>query len=309
MFKPGQITIGADSTGKFSMPRQEDSQTRAGKHIDLPPGTSYTYPLSPSARRARAWRDIVNGAKAYRIWGKLPLAATLRSFRQTIIGPYLPLFNRSISIALMALLFGKLLDFKAGQYIPHFVVGFIVWRLLDSVIKSGCDAFGNARAVIHATDLPLSVHVYEAVWSAFIQFALNVALIVVIGLFFGVRPGWAALVAVPGLAFIGLNGLWAGLLLGSLSPSFGALRLICKRGMRIAFFATPIIWMAHQFPNREALIQLNPLFHFVELVRGPLLGNPPSLASWLFVAGITVAGWLAAFAVFSRCRGKIAYLI
>ena len=309
MFKPGQMTIGTDSTGKFSTPRQEGSQTQAGTHIELPPGTSYTYPLSPSSRRARAWRDIVNGAKTFRVWGKLPLAATLQSFRRTIIGPYLPLFTRSTSIVLMALLFGKVLDLDGGRYVPHFVVGLIVWRLLDSVIRSSCVAFRNAREVIHATDLPLSVHIYEAVWYATIQFLLNVALIGVIGLFFGVRPGWAALVAVPGLAFICLNGLWASLLLGSLAPSVTVLPQICKRVMRIAFFATPIIWMADQFPGRQTLIQFNPFFHFVELVRGPLLGNPPSLTSWLYVAGITVAGALAAFAVFSRRRGKIGYLI
>ena len=310
MFNSEQMAIRADSADKSSTRRATPSQTHDGEHLDESPGVLYTYPLSRAGRHARAWRDLVDGAGAWPVWGLLPLIATGRSFRRTIVGPYQVLLKRGFNIMVIGLFVGEVLDLKDGRYLPHLVVGVVVWTLIVSLLRSGCNTFARSRTVIHAAPLPLSVHVYERVWETLIRFLFHVGLIVVIlGLFFGVRPGWEALVAVPGVVFVCLNGLWAGLLLGSVYPSFRPLQSIMRRAMRLAMLATPIIWMPHQFPNRLDLLQINPLFHFLELVRGPLLGKLPSLTSWLYVGGITVAGWLVAFLVFSRYRGRIAYLV
>ena len=304
------MAMPAGSTDKASTRRATASQAHGGEHLDEPPDALYIYPLSPAARHARAWRDLVDGARAWRIWGVFPLIAVGTSFRRTIVGPYMMLLKRGFNLIVIGLLFGKLLDLRSGRYLPHLVVGVVVWTLISSMLRTGCSAFTGSRNVIHATTLPLSVHVYEKVWQALIHFLFHVALVVsILGLFFGVWPDLKALIAVPGLVLVYLNGLWAGLLLGSVYPSFRPLGSVVRRGMRLALLATPIIWMPHQFPNRLDLIQLNPLFHVVELVRGPLLGKLPALASWLYVGGITVAGWLVAFLVFSRCRGRIAYRV
>ena len=79
--------------------------------------------------------------------------------------------------------------------------------------------------------------------------------------------------------------------------------------MRIAFFVTPIIWMPELLPDRALLLDFNPFFHLVEIVRAPLLGRAPGLVSWLAVAGITIGGWAAAFALFRHYRRRIAYWV
>ena len=77
--------------------------------------------------------------------------------------------------------------------------------------------------------------------------------------------------------------------------------------MRISFFVTPILWMPEMLPNRAVFVDFNPFFHYLELVRAPLLGNVPQATSWFTVAGITVFGWLITLELFRRYRGRIAY--
>ena len=79
--------------------------------------------------------------------------------------------------------------------------------------------------------------------------------------------------------------------------------------VRIAFFVTPIIWMPESLPGRAVLLEFNPFFHYVELVRAPLLGQAPEFVSWLAVLGMTLGGWLVALVMFRNYRWRVAYWV
>ena len=57
------------------------------------------------------------------------------------------------------------------------------------------------------------------------------------------------------------------------------------------------------------MLDFNPFYHLVELVRAPLLGQAPGLASWLAVSGFVLGGWLVTFELFRRYRRRIAYWV
>ena len=106
---------------------------------------------------------------------------------------------------------------------------------------------------------------------------------VVVAAVFAVWPGWTGLLALPGLALLCLNGIWAGLLLGIVSARFRDVPPIITSVVRICFFVTPIIWTPELLPARTLVLDANPFFHLVEVVRAPLLGQMPGLASWIAV--------------------------
>ena len=107
-----------------------------GRSHDKPeslPVVSATYPLSRAVQRAHAWGDVARGARAYRIWGTLPLMESVDLFRRTIIGPLVPMVNRGLSFVLAGLLLGRLFD-TGDRYIPHVLVGLVTWFLIYSVV-------------------------------------------------------------------------------------------------------------------------------------------------------------------------------
>ena len=257
--------------------------------------------------------DIVQGARARYLWGMLGWQDILRRYRRSVLGPLWLTISMGMLVAMLGTLYGALLKVEIAVYVPFLALGIIVWTLISGLISDGCTAFISAESIIKQTSLPLSVHVYRRVWCNVLIFFHNAAVFVVVAGLFSIWPGWTGLLAVPGLVLQCLNGIWVGLLLGIVSARFRDVPPIMASVVRILFFVTPIIWMPELMPERALMLALvldfNPFFHFLELVRAPLLGQTPGLVSWLAASSITVGGWLLAFELLRRYRRRIAYWV
>jgi lipopolysaccharide transport system permease protein len=62
-------------------------------------------------------------------------------------------------------------------------------------------------------------------------------------------------------------------------------------------------------PERAAVLMWNPFFHFLHIVRAPLLGDFPEASSWFAVGAITLAGWAVTLFVYAKYRWRIAYWV
>jgi ABC-2 type transport system permease protein len=51
------------------------------------------------------------------------------------------------------------------------------------------------------------------------------------------------------------------------------------------------------------------VFHFVEIVRQPLIGDPIVGRYWLVVGVITVVGWTVALVALRNYRSRVAYWV
>jgi ABC-2 type transport system permease protein len=70
-----------------------------------------------------------------------------------------------------------------------------------------------------------------------------------------------------------------------------------------------VLWPLEQLGRYRWAGLFNPLYHFVEIFRAPLLGRAIAPETWMVVATITVVGWLFTFLLFSRMRNRIAYWV
>ncbi len=79
--------------------------------------------------------------------------------------------------------------------------------------------------------------------------------------------------------------------------------------LQIAFFLTPIIWKPDLLGQRAGIVDLNPFYHFVQMIRAPLLGQAPDALTWGMTLGVTAAGWFVTFLFFRRFRARISYWV
>lgn len=292
--------------------RTMNSTTRfkaGGAGANVPTATYATFPLSRAERWAQARADLVQGARAYPIWAVDVLFDMAKGFRRTIVGPYLPLLIRGVTLIVAGLLFHKLLDMRPERYFPHLIAGLVVWVMLSTIVNHSLTAFKTAREAIKQTGMPYSIHIYAAVWRAAIGFVLYLPIVVLAAGFFGRWLGWQALLAIPGIVLLCLNGVWAALVLATVSLRYKHIKRVIRRLMHMALVGTPILWKPNHFPDWQTMIEINPLHHCVEIVRGPLLGTTPPLLSWAVVAGMAAAGWLIALGVFAHYRRQIPFLV
>ena len=272
-------------------------------------GDSEPLPERVPSQAALAALDLVRGASARYLWGRLGWQDIRRLYRRSVLGPFWLTISMGLLVTALGTLYGALWKVELVDYAPFLALGFVVWMLISGVITDGCNAFINAEGIIKHVGLPFSVHVYRLLWRNLLVLCHNAVVFVIVAAIFGVWPGWAGLLAVPGLALLLLNGVWVGLLLGVISARFRDVPPIVASIVRILFFVTPIIWMPELMPGRAFVLDFNPFFHMVEVVRAPLLGKVPGLVSWLAVLGITLGGWIVAFEFFRRYRWRIAYWV
>jgi ABC-type polysaccharide/polyol phosphate export permease len=114
---------------------------------------------------------------------------------------------------------------------------------------------------------------------------------------------------IPGLILITITGIWVSVLLGMISARFRDVPPIVGSVVQVVFFMTPIMWPIEALGRNAWWAQLNPLFAAVDVLRGPLLGQPTARYSWAILATVTLLGCVAAFAFFARFRSRIAFWV
>jgi ABC-type polysaccharide/polyol phosphate export permease len=77
--------------------------------------------------------------------------------------------------------------------------------------------------------------------------------------------------------------------------------------MQIAIFATPVMWQISNLGENTLIADINPLYHWLELVRGPLTGALPSTSSWIASIASAVLGTALAVLLLRRASRRIAY--
>ncbi len=126
---------------------------------------------------------------------------------------------------------------------------------------------------------------------------------------------WVSLLALPAFALLMVNGMWMSLLFGIVSTRFRDVPPIIGSVMQLVFYVTPIVWQFQVLSNnphigeKARIVELNPFLHYVEVLRGPLLGQPFDRTHWAVVIGCTVVGWLVTLAFFRNYRARISYWV
>ena len=253
--------------------------------------------------------DIVAGARTFQLWGMLGWHDIRLRYRRSKLGPLWLTISMGILVTVLGTVYGTLLRAENANYVPYLTLGFVIWGFISSLVNDGCTVFIRAQGIIKDVDMPLSLHVYRIAWRNLIILCHNGIVFVVVAIFFSVWPSWVGLVALPGLALLCATGMWVGMFLGMVSARFRDIPPIVGSVMRISFFVTPILWMPDMWPHRAGFLDFNPFFHFLEVVRAPLLGKVPLLTSWLVVSSITLIGWVVTFVLFRRFRRRIAYWV
>jgi len=230
-------------------------------------------------------------------------------YRRSTLGPLWLTLSTGVLIAGMGPLYGKLLNQDISTYFPFLAIGLIVWQLLAGLVNESWTAFTSAESLIKQLDLPLSVHVLRVVWKNLIVFAHNFAVVLAVLVLFPQNWGWNIALLPFAMLVVALNGWWTGLFLGMLGARFRDISPIVGSLVQIGFFLTPVLWSVDQLGRHRWVAVWNPLYHFLEILRAPLLGQAIAPTTWLVVAGVTIAGWTLTFASFGRFRARIAYWV
>ena len=119
----------------------------------------------------------------------------------------------------------------------------------------------------------------------------------------------AALFAIPGLFAYFVTSVWLSALLAPLCVRYHDLLHAVQTSMRLMFFITPILWMPGQSGVLAELARVNPMTHYLAVIREPLLYNHWPATSWRVVLLVNAAGIVLGAITYASTRRKIAFWI
>lgn len=232
-------------------------------------------------------------------------------YRRSKIGPFWLTISMGIMISMIGLIFGQALSVSIYEYLPHVACGIIFWNFISNGINEGSSAFIGATGMIRQLALPLTLYPLRVLWKNIVILAHNAIIIPIVFLVVSRGINFNFFWFIPGFLLLLLNVLWLSISLGICCTRFRDLPPIVASLLQVFFYLTPIIWMPNTVNARVStwIVNTNPAYHLLELVRAPILGNCPSMLSWGVSALLAFLGWLFTLWFFGAYKKRIAYWI
>lgn len=298
----------------------------------------------PPRSWSRAIDDLRRGLAQRQLWAHLGWQDIKQRYRRSVLGPFWITISQAVIALGLSILYSQLFAQNVATFLPYILTGFIVWNFINGCLVEGMDTFISNEGLIKHLPAPLTVYSLRTVWRQTIMFAHTmIVYVVVVVIFFthldhpyslstgscgNIDPGvlchpglglnW--LLVIPGFALLAANAMWASVLLGIISTRFRDLPQLIGALVQLMFYMTPIVWPMDQLTDARSarhqlahiilpVLKLNPFYHFVQVVRGPLLGQVVSPLSWVAVLGMTVVGWGLALLALRNYRARVSYWV
>ena len=179
----------------------------------------------------------------------------------------------------------------------------MIFRTLMSTVTGSATVFNGSFSFIMDGHVRLTDYLLESLAKSFFDLCMYLPAVVVTLVMLSDVHTVGLLLAIPSLVVIYLNALWLAAvfsLVGARFPDFGQL---LNNISVFLFLLTPIIWYPESMPagsSRAQLMRFNPFYHFVEIFRSPIMGEPIDPASLWYVGILTVVGLLVATFAYRR---------
>ncbi|WP_241228332.1 galactan export ABC transporter permease subunit Wzm/RfbD [Corynebacterium hylobatis] len=273
-------------------------------------------PASQSKTFRAAWNDLVRGFQQHELWLQLGWQDIKQRYRRSTLGPLWITIATGVMALALGLLYSMLFQIPLAEFLPHVTVGLIMWGFISGCIKDGADIFIDNEGLIKQLPSALSVHVYRLVWRQALFLGHNLVIWVLLMLIFPRPLGWEVLMAIPAMAILILNGVWVTMFFGIVATRYRDVAPLLEAMVQLLFYVTPIVWTTQtlkeqggDIAQRALLAEINPLFHYMEIIRAPLIGQPLAAYHWWIVLACTAVGLILALLAMKQWRFRVSYWV
>ena len=238
---------------------------------------------------------------------------TLR-YRQTLLGAIWVVLVPLLGAGVLSFVFGGVADLQGPPGIPYFVftlAGMVAWTVFSQVVtRSSGSLVGNA-GLVGKVYFPRLLLPISTVLSTLVDAAVSLALLVVLLLTSGVRPGAGVITFPLWFLLIVALALGIGLAAGALMVRYRDVQYVLPIGVQFLLFASPVAYTLASVPqSAQTLYELNPLTGLFECMRWSLIGTERP-QPWVIVysAVFALAALVAGTVVFSRMEREFADVI
>ncbi len=263
------------------------------------------------------WSLGLNVARgAYELAGALKLKDTwaycgwqdIRSrYRRSILGPWWLTASTAVTIGVLGVLWSQIFQLEIKEYLPFYAIGHVIWTWFSTQINDSCFGFTQFEHIIKQTRLPYPTYLLRLSVRNTLILAHHAVVVFIVLLLCGV--GWHAVswLSIVGLGLVSIVAVLLSIVVAICCARYRDLPPVIASLLQIAFFLTPILWQPGALRSYAWVVEVNPLYHWIEVIRRPLLGYWPELNSFVWTVGSIAVLALLALWLLGRQRDRIAY--
>jgi len=209
-----------------------------------------------------AWRDV------------------LVHYKQTVIGVLWAVLRPLLTMIVFTIVFSRLAGLPSdGSPYPLLVMaGMLPWQLFANALSESSNSLITNSSLITKVYFPRLIIPVSTVLAGLVDFLINIALLLLMMLCYGVFPSWRIL-TVPlfvGLAVAAAAG--AGLWLSALNVRYRDVRYVIPFLVQFGLYISPVGFSSKVVPEQWRWVySINPLVGAIDGFRWALLENQPDL--------------------------------
>jgi ABC-type polysaccharide/polyol phosphate export permease len=179
-------------------------------------------------------------------------------------------------------------------------------------------AFIGAKGVIESYELPWITHIWRRSIAYILTFFHHILILFVA---IGVMAvlSWQGMLenvlrfpdpvmmlyAIPGLFLVLIAGTGVGLLIAVVGARYRDLQPAMQVASSFLMLLSPVVWRADHLELHTWIVELNPVYYYLRVVRDPLLGLMPPAQVWIVASVMAAVLFVAGFLMFMVSRRRL----
>ena len=232
-------------------------------------------------------------------------------YKRSALGLGWTMLHPLLSMMVLTLVFSNVFRFSVDNYAVYILCGLVLWNFFSTTTTHAMTQMTWGGGLLSRIYLPKAVFAASSIGTGLVNLALALVPLLVIAVLSGVSLHWSLLVLPGAVALTAMFALGVGLLLSALGVYYTDVINMYEIILTLWMYLTPIIYPIEILPSGvRAVVELNPMYYFLELFRAPIYAGvvPPGdvwLKALLLATGMMILGWW----YFTRKADEFAYRV
>ncbi len=233
-------------------------------------------------------------------------------YRRSVLGMGWSLLHPISMTAIICIVFPRFFkSINIQEYIPFVLAGLACWNYITFVALQGCQCFYQGEMYIRQFPAPMAIFPLRTALGGTIHFLIALCVVVVVASFLTQSINVLALATlIPSILLLFIFVWSLAVIAGFSNVFFNDTQHLTEIGFQILFYATPIIYGVEQLAGSRLgrLIQFNPVYVFLTLIREPIIHQQaPAAATFAWAAGTVLFFAALAGFILAKLQRKLIF--
>lgn len=253
--------------------------------------------------------DLLPGLRDIYSWKALALRDIKTAYRRSYLGVLWISMSMTITLVALAFVYSFLFPVTLSEYLPFIAVSYVTWGYIANSLGSACNVFIGKHSYIKQRPIPLTIFMLSTISMNSFVFVNNMVVALIFVLVIGDGFSWEMAILPVSIFIILLTSFAMAMILGTATCRYRDIGQIINSITQLAFFVTPILWKPEFLSGRFMIAFANPFYHYIELIRSPIIDHEIPYASLGITAVITTALLIVGYVLIDRKRNVIPFWV